>query len=101
MLIVVPFNWCVPPAKSSVPPAATLNSPVPPSVPVPMSLEVLISVKPSPRRCLANWPRIVDCTRKIVGLFHPRLALGISDEIPPDGDIERVRMIGELVMEMV
>jgi hypothetical protein len=27
---------------------------VPPSVPVPISLEVLISVKTSPRRCSAN-----------------------------------------------
>lgn len=30
----------------------------------------------------------------------PRLVLGISDEIPPDGDIERVQMIGEMVREM-
>jgi hypothetical protein len=37
------------------------------------------------------------CTREVVALFHPRLALGISDEIPPDGDIERVRMVGEWV----
>jgi hypothetical protein len=43
---------------------------------------------------------LVACTRKIVEMFYPRLALGISDEIPPDGDIERVRMIGELVLEM-
>jgi hypothetical protein len=36
----------------------------------------------------------------IVEMFYPHLALGISDEISPDGDIERVRMIGELVREM-
>jgi hypothetical protein len=29
------------------------------------------------------------------------LILGISDEIPPDGDIERVRRVGELVRELV
>ena len=43
---------------------------------------------------------LVACTKKIVEMFYPHLALGISDEIPPDGDIERVRMIGELVQEM-
>ncbi len=42
---------------------------------------------------------LLDCTKKIIDLFHPRLVLGISDEIPPDGDIERVRMIGEMVQE--
>ncbi|MCD6506048.1 hypothetical protein J7M22_05415 [Candidatus Poribacteria bacterium] len=40
------------------------------------------------------------CVERIVELFHPRLVLGISDEIPPDGDIERVRMVGEMVREM-
>jgi hypothetical protein len=42
---------------------------------------------------------LIACTRRVIELFHPRLALGISDEIPPDGDIERVRRIGELVEE--
>jgi hypothetical protein len=36
-----------------------------------------------------------------VDLFYPRLVLGISDEIPPDADIERVRLIGQLVQELV
>jgi hypothetical protein len=40
---------------------------------------------------------LVACARRLVDLFHPRLVLGISDEIPPNGDIERVRLIGELV----
>jgi hypothetical protein len=44
--------------------------------------------------------QLVECTRRAVELFHPRLILGISDEIPPDGDIERVRMVGELVREL-
>jgi hypothetical protein len=43
---------------------------------------------------------LTACTKQVIELFHPRLALGISDEIPPDGDIERVRRIGELVEEM-
>lgn len=43
---------------------------------------------------------LIDCTRRLVELFHPRLLLGISDEIPPDGDIERVRLIGELVQTL-
>jgi hypothetical protein len=44
---------------------------------------------------------LLECTRRVVDLFHPRLILGISDEIPPDGDIERVRMVGELVRELI
>jgi hypothetical protein len=44
---------------------------------------------------------LIACTRRAVDLFYPRLVLGISDEIPPDGDIERVRLVGELVQELV
>jgi len=44
---------------------------------------------------------LVDCTKKLVELFYPRLVLGISDEIPPDADIERVRLVGALVRELV
>ena len=43
---------------------------------------------------------IRDCVRELVDRFYPHLILGISDEIPPDGDIERVRMVGEMVQEM-
>jgi hypothetical protein len=43
---------------------------------------------------------LVKCAEQVVKLFHPRLILGISDEIPPDGDIERVRLIGKMVREM-
>jgi hypothetical protein len=39
---------------------------------------------------------LIHCTKEVIERFHPRLVLGISDEIPPDGDIERVRMVGEL-----
>ncbi len=44
---------------------------------------------------------LIDCTKRVVELFHPKLVLGISDEPPPDSDIERVRMVGELVKELV
>jgi hypothetical protein len=42
---------------------------------------------------------LIACTHRAVELFYPRLVLGISDEIPPDGDIERVRLVGELIQE--
>ena len=44
---------------------------------------------------------LVECTKRVVDLFYPRLVLGISDEIPPDGDIERVRIVGEIIEDMV
>jgi hypothetical protein len=44
---------------------------------------------------------LIECAKRVVELFYPRLVLGISDEIPPDGDIERVRLIGELVRDLV
>ncbi len=42
---------------------------------------------------------LIESVKQVVELFYPRLVLGISDEIPPDGDIERVRLVGELVQE--
>ncbi len=44
---------------------------------------------------------LIEGLKQVVELFYPRLVLGISDEIPPDGDIERVRLVGELVQELV
>jgi hypothetical protein len=43
---------------------------------------------------------LIACVKETVDLFYPRLVLGISDEIPPDGDIERVRLVGEIVRDM-
>lgn len=43
---------------------------------------------------------LMDATRAVIDLFYPRLVLGISDEIPPDGDIERVRAVGEYVQNL-
>lgn len=39
---------------------------------------------------------ITRCMNELVERFYPRLILGISDELPPDADIERVRMVGEM-----
>lgn len=44
---------------------------------------------------------LIAHVKRTVDLFYPRLVLGISDEIPPNGDIERVRLVGELVGELV
>ncbi len=44
---------------------------------------------------------LTGCVRRLVELFYPRLVLGISDEIPPDGDIERVRLVGEMLHDLV
>lgn len=41
------------------------------------------------------------CTEKVLKLFYPNLILGASDEVPPDADIERIRLVGEMVGEMV
>lgn len=39
------------------------------------------------------------CTRRLIELFAPRLVLGISDEISSTGDLERIRVVGEIVDE--
>ncbi len=40
---------------------------------------------------------LIDCARRVIDLFAPRLILGISDEISSTGDIERVRTVGRIV----
>ncbi len=40
---------------------------------------------------------LMDCVKRVIDLFAPNLILGISDEPPPDSDIERVRMVGEYI----
>lgn len=40
---------------------------------------------------------LTECTKKVIDLFAPRLILGISDEISSTGDIERVRLVGQIV----
>ena len=48
-----------------------------------------------------DFEDIRACVLELIDRFYPHLILGISDEIPPDGDIERVRMVGELVKDLV
>lgn len=43
---------------------------------------------------------LMERVRTMVDRFHPRLVLGVSDEFPPDGEIERARMIGEMVQSL-
>jgi len=38
---------------------------------------------------------------KVLDLFAPSLILGISDELPPGGDIEAVRMVSQIVRDYV
>ncbi|MCK5128331.1 MAG: hypothetical protein KAQ68_00655 [Clostridiales bacterium] len=41
--------------------------------------------------------QLIETTEKIIELFAPKLVLGISDEISSTGDIERVRLVGDIV----
>lgn len=40
---------------------------------------------------------LIRCARRVIELFAPRLVLGISDELSSIGDIERVRLVGNIV----
>lgn len=40
---------------------------------------------------------LIENTRKCIAYFAPNLVLGISDELSPVGDIERVRLVSEMV----
>jgi hypothetical protein len=40
---------------------------------------------------------LIDCAKACIDLFAPNLILGISDEISSHGDIERIRIVGEIV----
>lgn len=40
---------------------------------------------------------LVHCVETIIELFAPKLVLGISDEISSTGDIERIRIVGNIV----
>jgi hypothetical protein len=41
--------------------------------------------------------RLVETVERLIEVFAPRLVLGISDEISSTGDIERIRVVGEIV----
>ena len=36
---------------------------------------------------------------RLLNLFEPSIIAGISDMLPPDGDIEKVRMVGKIITE--
>lgn len=40
---------------------------------------------------------LAECTEKVIRLFAPKLILGISDEMSSQGDIERIRLVGQIV----
>lgn len=42
---------------------------------------------------------LIETTRRIIDLFAPKLILGISDEISSTGDIERVKIVRDIVEE--
>ena len=45
-----------------------------------------------------EWDELIECVERVVELFHPRLVLGISDELPEGVDesgIERVRWVSD------
>ncbi len=44
-----------------------------------------------------SYKEVEEDTVKILNMFAPNLVLGISDEISPPGDIEKVRLISEIV----
>jgi len=44
-----------------------------------------------------SYRELEEFTEKIVDMFAPRLVLGISDELSPPGDIEKVRLVSEIV----
>jgi|LSQX01.3.fsa_nt_gb hypothetical protein len=48
---------------------------------------------------LPNFPvsDLESCVERLLELQAPRLILGISDEISPPGDIERVRLVSEMI----
>ena len=39
------------------------------------------------------------CAHRVIELFAPKLVLGISDEISSTGDLERIRVVGDIVAE--
>lgn len=42
---------------------------------------------------------LAACTHRLIDLFAPKLVLGISDEISSTGDLERIRVVGQIVDE--
>jgi hypothetical protein len=43
-----------------------------------------------------SYQELEEFTLKVLDLFAPNLILGISDELPPGGDIEKVRRVSQI-----
>lgn len=46
-----------------------------------------------------SYKELEEFTLKVLDMFNPNLILGISDEISPIGDIEKVRLVSEIVSD--
>ncbi|TFG13066.1 MAG: hypothetical protein EU535_05405 [Promethearchaeota archaeon] len=44
-----------------------------------------------------SYDYVRDYTEKVLEMFSPNLILGVSDELPPNGDICKVEMIAEII----
>ena len=42
---------------------------------------------------------VKDFTRKILDMFSPNLIVGVSDEMPPNGDMRKLEIIGKMVKQ--
>jgi hypothetical protein len=40
---------------------------------------------------------LIECAQTLIELFAPKLVLGISDEISSTGDLDRIKIVGEIV----
>ncbi len=41
--------------------------------------------------------KVEEYAHRVLRLFSPQLIAGISDKLPPNGDIEKVKLVGEIV----
>ena len=48
---------------------------------------------------LVSYKELKNFVHRILDLFAPHIILGISDMLPPGGDIEKVRMVSEIVRD--
>lgn len=48
---------------------------------------------------IVSMERLESFVCRLLNLFSPWIILGISDMLPPDGDIEKVRRVGEIVAD--
>jgi hypothetical protein len=42
---------------------------------------------------------VTDFTKKLLEMFSPNLIVGVSDEMPPNGDMRKIEVIGRMVKE--